>query len=49
MAYYNRKKKNGGLPIWVICVGVLSAYFALIEGKVVQVTTPSTGAVENDL
>lgn len=41
MLYKKPKGKNSfsmGLPMWVIAVGVLSAYFMLVEGKFVEIS-----------
>lgn len=40
MSRYRYKSKKGNfltqVPIWVWCVGVLSVYFALWEGKIIE-------------
>lgn len=38
MATYKKpkNKKNSNVPMWAIGVGLLAIYFALIDGKVVE-------------
>lgn len=48
MAYYNKRKSGKNFPVWVWCLGVLSVYFLLLEGKILSVTTEGS-VTENEM
>lgn len=36
MARYSYKRSGNKVPVWVVALGILGVYYALIEGKIVS-------------